>query len=138
MERKLVREAALDIAGYHEVFAGPLHGVNPLKAFVSLVKLGIGAIQSLAKLLRIRPRVILLTGGWANLPIALAARVLSIPIVIFLPDIEPGLTIKVLQRFAHTIAITVEASARYFPAGKTVVIGYPLQENRLGATENWR
>ena len=134
MERKLVLDAALELDGYHEVFAGPIHGVNPLRAFVSLVKLGIGAIQSLVKLLQIRPRVILLTGGWANLPIALAARLLGIPIVIFLPDIEPGLTIKVLQRFAQKIAITVKESARYFPAGNAVVTGYPLQENRLSAT----
>lgn len=134
MERKLVLESALDFAGYHEVFAGPLHGVNPLSATVSLVKLGVGTIQSLVKLWQIRPRVVLLTGGWANLPIALAARILGIPIVIFLPDIEPGLTIKVLQRFARTIAITIEASAQYFPAGKSVLTGYPLQENRLSAT----
>ena len=134
MERKLVLESALDFAGYHEVYAGPLHGVNPLSAIVSLVKLGAGTIQSLVKLWQIRPRVILLTGGWANLPIALAARVLGIPIVIFLPDIEPGLTIKVLQRFAYTIAITIEASARHLPAGKSVLTGYPLQENRLSAT----
>lgn len=134
MERKLVLESPLEFGGYHEVFAGPLHGVNPLSAFASLVKLGIGTIQSLAKLLQIRPRIILLTGGWANLPIALAARALGIPIVIYLPDIEPGLTIKVLGGFAQTIAITVAASARYFPAGKSVVTGYPLQENRLRAT----
>ena len=134
MERKLVLESALEFDGYHEVFAGPLHGVNPLIAIVSLVKLGIGTMQSLAKLLRIGPRVILLTGGWANLPIALAARVLGIPIVIYLPDIEPGLTIKALGRFAQKIAITVEASARFFSPGKTVVTGYPLQENRLSAT----
>lgn len=134
MERKLVLASTLEFDGCHEVLAGPIHGVNPLSAFVSLVKLGIGAIQSLVKLLRIRPRVILLTGGWSNLPIALAARLLSIPIVIYLPDVEPGLTIKVLQRFAHTIAVTVEASARYFPTGKSVVTGYPLQENRLSAT----
>ena len=134
MERKLVLESALEFDGYHEVFAGPLHGVNPPRAAISLFKLGIGTLQSLVKHLQIRPQVILLTGGWANLPVALAARVLGIPIIIFLPDIEPGLTIKVLQRFAQKIAITAEASARYFPTGKTVVTGYPLQESRLDAT----
>ena len=134
MERKLVLEAELEFGGYHEVFAGPLHGVNPLRAVFSLVKLSIGTAQSLAKLLQVRPHVILLTGGWANLPVAVSARILGIPTVIHLPDIEPGLTIRVLQRFAATIAITVEASAQYFPPGKTVVTGYPLQENRLNAT----
>jgi len=134
MERELVLQSALDFDDYHEVFAGPLHGVNPLRAANSLVKLGVGSIQSLVKLLQIRPRVILLTGGWANLPVALSARALGIPIVIHLPDIEPGLTIKVLRHFAAIIAITVETSAQYFPPGKTVVTGYPLQESRLTAT----
>ena len=58
----------------------------------------------------------------------------GIPIAIYLPDIEPGLTIKFLQRFADKIAITVAPSAAYFPAGKTAVTGYPLQRNRLEAT----
>ncbi len=134
MESTLVRESALAFSGCHEVLAGPLHGVHPFRALASLVKLTIGAGQALFKIMRIKPQVILLTGGWANLPVALAARLLRIPIVIYLPDIEPGLTIRVLQRFAAKIAISVEASARFFPQGKTVAVGYPLQENRLNAT----
>jgi UDP-N-acetylglucosamine--N-acetylmuramyl-(pentapeptide) pyrophosphoryl-undecaprenol N-acetylglucosamine transferase len=137
MERELVLESKLEFGGYHEVLSGPLHSVNPLRALVSLAKLSIGTAQALIKLLRIRPQVILLTGGWANLPVALSARILGIPIVLYSPDIEPGLTIKVSQRFAAKIAITVAASAQYFPAGKTVLTGYPLQENRLAATREW-
>ena len=133
MERSLVAESGIAFAGYHSVLAGPVHGVNPLRILWSLVKLALGTIQSFGKLLRIRPEVILLTGGWANLPVALAARSLRIPTVIYLPDIEPGLTIKVLQRFADVVAITVAESARFFPGGKIVVTGYPLQENRLCA-----
>ncbi len=134
MERKLALESGLEFAGYHEILAGPLHGVNPLRALASLVKLSVGTIQSLVKLLRIRPQVILLTGGWLNLPVAMSGRMFGIPIVIYLPDIEPGLAIKGLQRFAGKVAVTVAASAEYFPPGKTVVTGYPLQENRLKAT----
>lgn len=134
MERQLVLESALEFAAYHEILAGPLHGVNPLRALASLFKLSAGTVQSLIKLLRIRPQAILLTGGWANLPVAVSSRLLGIPIVIYLPDIEPGLAIRFLQRFARKIAVSVEASAAYFPPGKTVVTGYPLQENRLNAT----
>lgn len=134
MERKLVLESGLEFAGYHEILAGPLHGVNPLRALASLFKLSAGTIQSLIKQLRIRPQAILLTGGWSNLPVAISGHMFSIPIVIYLPDIEPGLAIKVLQRFADKVAVTVEASAEYFPPGKTVVTGYPMQANRLTAT----
>ena len=134
MERNLTAKSAIAFAGYHEVFAGPLHGVNPLRITTSLLKLTLGCLQSLYLLRRLRPQVILLTGGWANLPVALGARLLGIPIVIYLPDIEPGLTIKALQPFASCIAITVESSARYFPRGKSVVTGYPLQASRLNAS----
>lgn len=134
MERKLVQESGIPFAAYHEVRAGPLHGVDLFTVVSSAAKLSLGTLQALNRLRNLRPGVALLTGGWANLPIALGARMLGIPIVIFLPDIEPGLTIKVLQRFAARIATTVGESAEYFPAGRSVVTGYPLQGNRLQAT----
>ena len=133
MEQELVAKSGIAFAGCERVFAGPLHGVNPLRLALSLLKLALGCAQSLIMLAGLRPQVILLTGGWANLPVALAARLLRIPIVIYLPDIEPGLTIKALQPLADRIAITVEQSVRYFEAGKTVLTGYPLQGNRLTA-----
>ncbi len=136
MERKLVAESGLDFARYDEVYAGPIHGVGAVQMITSSLKLVVGTVQSFGKLLSSRPQVILLTGGWANLPVAIVAWLLRIPTVIYLPDIEPGLTIKVLQRFASKVAITVESSEQYFPAGKTVITGYPLQQNRLTADYN--
>lgn len=134
MEQTLVAESGLGFSGRYGVYAGPIHGVNPLRLLTSVIKLAVGSLQSFVKLLSIRPQVILLTGGWANLPVALGAWPLKIPIVLYLPDIEPGLAIKVLQRFASRIAITVKSSARYFPPEKTALTGYPLQANRLKAT----
>lgn len=133
MERKLVAESGIDFVRYDEVYAGPIHGVKLRRMLSSLAKLSIGTLQAFGKLLSIRPKVILLTGGWSNLPVAAVAWLLRIPIVIYLPDIEPGLTIQVLQRFASKVAITVASSASYFPDGKTVITGYPLQDNRLSA-----
>ncbi len=134
MERALVRESGLGFASYHAIYAGPIHGVGPARLARSLIKLLIGSVQALFLLARLRPGAMLLTGGWANLPLALGARLLRIPIVIYLPDIEPGLTIKALQPFAKRVAISVDESARFFPPGKCVVTGYPLLANRLEAT----
>ncbi|MCY3582225.1 MAG: undecaprenyldiphospho-muramoylpentapeptide beta-N-acetylglucosaminyltransferase [Chloroflexi bacterium] len=133
MERELVAAAGLAFADYHEALAGPIHGVKPLRMASSLLKLAAGTVQSLGILRRIQPQVILLTGGWANFPVALAANLLRIPIVIYLPDIEPGLTIKVLQRFARKVALSAAPSLRFFPEGKAVITGYPLQADRLCA-----
>ncbi|PJF22104.1 MAG: undecaprenyldiphospho-muramoylpentapeptide beta-N-acetylglucosaminyltransferase [Phototrophicales bacterium] len=133
-ERPLVQNANVQFDSYDEVHAGPLHGVNPLRAIHSLYKLTFGVFQAVRVLNRHKPQVILSTGGWASLPVALAAWFKRIPMLIYLPDIEPGLTIKVLKRFATKVAITVPESAQYFKPGQTVVTGYPLRAEIREAT----
>ena len=141
-ERPLIARSSVRFASHDEVQSGPLHGVNPLRALNSLRKLAVGTLQSFRILRQRRPQVILSTGGWASLPVALAARVRGIPMVIYLPDIEPGLTIKVLRLFARKVAVTTEASQAFFRAGQTVVTGYPLrgdvmQANRADAVAHF-
>jgi UDP-N-acetylglucosamine:LPS N-acetylglucosamine transferase len=134
LERPLVEGAHLNFNAYEEVFAGPIVGVNPLRLLGSLVKMGIGWLQSMSLLLRHRPQAILLTGGWANVPLALAAWLFRTPMLVYLPDIEPGRTIQLLSRLKARIAITVPESATYFPDGQTVATGYPLRSAVTDAT----
>ncbi len=136
MERKLVDEAAVAFAHYHEIMAGPLHGVGIRQQLYSAFKMLGGLWQSFRLLVSRRPQVILLTGGWANVPLALAAWLLRVPILVYLPDVEPGLTIRFLKHLARVVAITVPESASHFRSGQTVVTGYPLQNSRLQATRN--
>jgi UDP-N-acetylglucosamine--N-acetylmuramyl-(pentapeptide) pyrophosphoryl-undecaprenol N-acetylglucosamine transferase len=133
-ERPLIAESGVTFARCDEVRAGPLHGVNLLTALRSIVQLGIGTAQSFALLLRDRPSALLLTGGWVGLPVALAAWVLRVPSLIYLPDIEPGLTIRALRPFATQVAITAPDSEQYFRKGQTVVTGYPLRQEVMNAT----
>ena len=133
-ERPLVEQANVQFHTYDEVQSGPLHGVNPIRAIGSLIKLTAGIFQAFRVLSNHKPEAILSTGGWASLPVAIAARVKSIPMLIYLPDIEPGLTIKVLKRFAQKVAITTPESEQYFKQGQTVVTGYPLRTEMDTAT----
>lgn len=126
-ERSLIQRSTVPFMTHDEVRAGPIHGVNPARLVASSVKLLVGVIQAFRLLRRRRPQVVLSTGGWVGLPVALAAWIIRIPMVVFLPDIEPGLTIKVLRRFAVKVAISVPESARFFRAGQTIVTGYPLR-----------
>jgi len=88
-----------------------------------------GVMQSVKLINQHQPQSILLTGGWANVPLAIAAWLMRVPVAVYLPDIEPGRTIQLLRLFAKKVAITVDESAKYFKAGQTVVTGYPLRES---------
>lgn len=133
-EKQLVDAYDVPFAAYGEVFAGPIVGVNPLRAISSMVKMGLGVLQAWQFMGRRKPQAILLTGGWANVPVALAARVRGIPMLVYLPDIEPGSTIRVLSRFAEKVATTVDASAPFFKPGQIVATGYPLRGAFMTAT----
>jgi UDP-N-acetylglucosamine--N-acetylmuramyl-(pentapeptide) pyrophosphoryl-undecaprenol N-acetylglucosamine transferase len=69
------------------------------------------------------------TGGYVCAPMTLAAYRQKIPILIYLPDIQPGQAIKFLSRYATRIAVTAPPAQRYFPTGLTVVTGYPVRED---------
>lgn len=126
-ERPLVEQARLPFEAYHEVWGGPIVGINPLRAVVNGLKLLLGTLQALGLMLRHRPHGLLLTGGYAGLPVAVAAWLLRVPSLIYLPDVEPGSSIRFLQRFTRRVAVTVPDSTAYFPQGKSVVTGYPVR-----------
>ncbi len=121
-------------ASYHEVQSGPVNGVSWPRRIKSLLKISLGTLQASRLVRRYRPAALLITGGWATFPVALACRLFGVPITIFLPDIEPGLAIRWIGRLAQVIYATVADSQAYFPAGKVVATGYPLRAQVLAAT----
>lgn len=133
IERDLVPQQLF--TAYHEVRSGPLNGVGVRRAAVSAIKILIGTAQSWRLIDQIRPALLFVTGGWATFPAALACRLRGIPIVIFLPDIEPARAIKVMSRLSRIILATSTDSARYFaPGTKVVETGYPLRDSVHHAT----
>ncbi len=130
-----VKESGLRFVAYDEVRAGPLHGVPAWQVPISLFNLIVGFFQSLMLILKYKPRALLLTGGWVSVPVALAAWLLRVPSLIYLPDIEPGLTIKVLRPFARKVAVTTGESRTFIPEKQMVVTGYPLRREVLDAAD---
>lgn len=124
-EKGLVERAGLPFRG---ISAGGLRGKNPLAALAGAVQLGRGYLQSRRILARFAPDVVFVTGGYVCAPVTLAAHRAGSPVLIYLPDIEPGQAIKFLSRFAAKIAVTVPAAQAFFAAGQTVVTGYPARQ----------
>jgi UDP-N-acetylglucosamine--N-acetylmuramyl-(pentapeptide) pyrophosphoryl-undecaprenol N-acetylglucosamine transferase len=72
--------------------------------------------------------VMLFTGGYVAVPMALAGY--RLPSVLFVPDIEPGLALKVLARLADRIAVTAEDTRAFLPSRSPVMVtGYPVRKD---------
>jgi UDP-N-acetylglucosamine--N-acetylmuramyl-(pentapeptide) pyrophosphoryl-undecaprenol N-acetylglucosamine transferase len=129
VEEQIVTRAGVRFEG---VQAGGIHGLSPWQAIRNLVKLtrGWGAAYQLGR--RERPSALFVTGGYASLPAALAAWTLRVPILVYLPDIEPGLAVRFIARLATSVAVTVADSGAYFLARKVVVTGYPVRAEFYG------
>ena len=134
VEERLVARAGLRFVG---VPAGGVHGLAPWRAAQNLIKLIQGWWSAYRMGRRERPAALFVTGGYASVPVALAARMLRVPILVYLPDIEPGLAVRFIARLAAKVAVTVEDSRVYFSfssppmggkeGGKVVTTGYPVR-----------
>jgi UDP-N-acetylglucosamine--N-acetylmuramyl-(pentapeptide) pyrophosphoryl-undecaprenol N-acetylglucosamine transferase len=125
MEADLVKRAGFN---FTTIPAAGVHGIG-LKALMgNLARLvrGYGAARKVVR--EFKPDVLFFTGGYVAGPVALAGS--KIPTVIYVPDIEPGLALKLLARFSDRIAVTVEDSEAYFSQkNRVVVTGYPVRKS---------
>ena len=138
MEAALIERAGIP---FQAIPAAGVHGVGLEQLPRNLGQLRRGYFASRRILRQFKPDVLFFTGGYVAVPMALAGwpvltdRPRKIPTLLYVPDIEPGLALKTLARFADRIAITAEDSHKYFsPRAQTVVTGYPTRPG-LG---NWK
>lgn len=111
---------------FTEISAAGVHGVGLLALPANLIKLARGYFQSRRILREFQPDVLLFTGGYVAVPMALAAK--NKHQILYVPDIEPGMALKALSRFADVIAVTDGKTSDYLPKGrKLVVTGYPTR-----------
>jgi UDP-N-acetylglucosamine--N-acetylmuramyl-(pentapeptide) pyrophosphoryl-undecaprenol N-acetylglucosamine transferase len=133
MEQALVAREGIK---FEAIQAGQVVGVGLWRAVSGLVKLGWGVAQAAQLAWRYKPDVLFVTGGYTAIPVTIVCWLARVPILVYLPDIEPGWAVKFVARFAATIAATAEESRRYFPNKKVVVTGYPVRPSVMVAVTN--
>ena len=123
----------------HTIVAGKFRRYHHLTVFQQLTwpslvlqnlgdaaKVGVGFIQSFFKLIIWRPDVVFTKGGYVCLPVGLAARLLRIPLVIHDSDAHPGLTNRVLSRWATSIGTGAPLEYYAYPAARSKYVGIPI------------
>lgn len=109
------------------ISAAGIKGKGSLAKLKGAAMLLYGYAQSRKILRDYRPDLVMGVGGYASLPMVLAARGMDIPRFVHEQNALPGMSNKVLARVADRAFISLEESAKFFPPGKTVLTGNPLR-----------
>jgi UDP-N-acetylglucosamine--N-acetylmuramyl-(pentapeptide) pyrophosphoryl-undecaprenol N-acetylglucosamine transferase len=86
-----------------------------------------GTVAARRLLRRHRFDVVCGMGGYVTLPVAMAARLEGVPVVLHEQNAVPGIANRLAARVARTIAVGLDAAAAAFPPERTVVVGNPVR-----------
>jgi len=126
LEGQLVSREGIPFA---HIPSGPVRGRWPWQVALSLGKMGVGFWKARQALSGFGADVVLSTGGYAGVPVAVAARSLGIPLVVFLPDVLPGWAVRFMSRLATKVAVSTPYTVSRLANGKVRVTGYPVRRS---------
>ena len=78
-----------------------------------------------------KPDAVVGVGGYASGPVVLMARLRGVPTAICEQNSIPGLTNKILGKFARAVFLSFEESRRFFKPKKVVMSGNPVRRGLL-------
>ncbi len=105
--------------------------------FLDFFKFPLACIQALWYLLWFMPDAIFSKGGAASVPIALAAWVYRIPVLLHDSDAVAGRANRFVARFAKRIAIAYEHARQFFPPEKVMLTGNPVRAEILSGNPSF-
>ena len=122
MEEQLVPREGLR---FEAIPAAGVHGVGLRALPGNLYQLAKGYRAARRIVRSYRPEAMLFTGGYVGVPVAMAGA--GVPKVSYVPDLQPGLGLRVSTRLSNTVAVTAEASRQDYGNRRVVVTGYPTR-----------
>lgn len=121
IEKKLATEAGIQFYG---IQTGKLRRYFDWQNLVDAVRVPVGVTQAIYRLVKIKPNAIFSKGGFVSVPVAIAASLLRIPIVIHESDLSAGLATRITARFAKKICLSFPTK---YTGGKLEITGNPVR-----------
>lgn len=112
---------------HRAILARPIKGGSILKKTHSTGMVMVSLAQALAILIRFRADFVLGVGGFSSFSVVLAAFLLRIPRAIQEQNAVPGITNRILARFANTIFTAFETTKGLSENPKTRYVGNPVR-----------
>ncbi len=128
MEMEKVPQAGYEIEGLW------ISGVDrsfSLKNFIFPFKLMSSLSKSRKIIKKFKPDIVIGTGGFASGPLLRVAISKGIPTLIQEQNSLPGITNRILAKYADTICAAYEKVKNVFPAEKTIITGNPVRQDLL-------
>ena len=125
MEKDLAEKAGIE---YRGISTGKLRRYFDIKNFTDPFRVikGYGEAKKIIK--EFAPDIVFSKGGFAAVPVALAAKQLKIPVLAHESDMTPGLANKISAPAAVKICCNFPETLKYLPEGKGVLTGSPIRE----------
>ena len=105
------------------VFSTGARQLSPKNIFSILASI----LRCRKEMKRAKPDALLAMGSYASLPPVLAARMCKVKVFLHEANTVPGKAVEFLARFADTVAISFDMTARYLRDVKTVRTGLPVR-----------
>lgn len=132
MEMEKVPQAGYEIEGLW--ISGVDRSFN-LKNFLFPFKLMSSLSRSRKIIKKFKPDVVIGTGGFASGPLLRVAMSKGIPTLIQEQNSLPGITNRILSKYADKICAAYEKVKEVFPPEKTVITGNPVRQDLLNVNE---
>ncbi len=112
----------------YELF--PVHGLrgkDPLSRLRAIGEFFVAVRLAHALLKRFGPDLVVSAGGYASAPMAMAAIISRVPLVLMEQNTRPGLANRMLWRFARKICVGFAETAAFFEVSRVEVTGNPVR-----------
>ncbi|AQU79432.1 MULTISPECIES: undecaprenyldiphospho-muramoylpentapeptide beta-N-acetylglucosaminyltransferase [Planococcus] len=122
IENELIRESFPSVP-YHAISSGKLRRYFSTKNFSDPFRVGAGLMQAVAIIRKTKPVAIFSKGGFVSVPVVMAGRMMSIPVIIHESDVTPGLANKIALPFADHIFTVFKETLAHVPSSKSTCTG---------------
>lgn len=116
---------------FQPIAARPLPRRVGVAAVWALAVTAIGTLQAARLLLRWKPDVVVATGGYVSVPVGAAAAMLGKPLLIQEQNLRPGLSTRLLARWARCASVPHPEAGARLPAKRIEVTGVPLRRRAV-------
>ena len=132
-EKSIVGKAGFN---HKSITAEGIKGRGFLKKMRSLFKIPVGMFESFKIIKGFNPHIVVGVGGYSAGPVILTAWLLGVKTALHEQNILPGITNRILARFADRIYVSFEGTKLPAAFGKTLVAGNPLRREIINAAKD--